>query len=226
MTNMCILLSALLATFAVMTAWIVGYFLLLADKDSSASQSAVAPPLDWTNPNPKVTSLLREAVRFAEERMKAQENGTQILQGKATLLGTLCVFMVGFLFSEDFASSVPRFLMPFAIGFLILSVVFCARSINFAKYGQMGMHPYTLVDILKDPDDRSEVDIFYGVFAQYYERIDQNEQSNRNKMQNLRHARWLWVAGTGFALGMMAGEGAQFFCTCNWLAMWPTSTCA
>ena len=223
MTNMCIFLSALLSALTVGTAWMGGYFLLLSGKDSSDAKPAVAPPFDWENPNTDENSgikeLLREAVRFAEERMKAQENGTQVLQGKAALLGTLCVFTVGFLFAGDFVSPVSRFLMPFAVAFLILSVGFCARAINFAKHGQMGMHPCTFVELLKNPQKESEVYMLHGVFKQYYERIDQNEQTNRDKMGNLRHARWLWVIGTGLTLGMMAGEGAKFLCACGWLAL-------
>lgn len=221
MSNMCIFLSAMLSALTVGTAWTVSYFLLLSDEDSSESGSGVASRFDWgtlNNDNADTINPLREAVRLAGERMKAQDSGTQMLHGKATLMGTLCFFTVGYLLSEEFASPVARFLTPFAVFFLILAVAFCAKAINFAKHGQLGMHPTVFKGILENINKKSVENMLYGVLKQYYDRIDQNEKTNEKKRRDLRSARWLWLIGTGLALGMVAGEGARFLCTCGWLA--------
>lgn len=220
MNNMCIFLSAMLSALTVGTAWTVGYFLLLSDEDSSKSGLGVAPVRDWGTLDGKpdlLLGLLREAVRLAEERMKAQDSGTQILQGKAALMGTLCLLTVGYLLSVDFSSPVSRLLALFAVSFLILAVAYCAKAINFAKHGQLGMHPTVFKDIFKNVDENSMRNMLCGVLKQYYNRIDQNEKTNGDKRRDLHSAKRWWLIGTGLALGAVAGEGARSLCTYGWL---------
>ncbi len=215
-------------------AWIAGYIFLLRDESNSYTPpdwmpTFMAPVVKWLMPDrsPKEIDVsdnnlpeikedngqsqifLKEAVRLAEERMKAQEEVTKILQGKAYALGTLCVLIMVFMYSKF---SDTHWLTLMAYVSLFFSVLYSAGAINFARHGQRGLPPSSWIS-----EWMNIAKMLHAVLQEYEHRIGINAKTNKKKSRYLYHARWLWVIGAGACLGVMAKGNDHVVCTCGWL---------
>ena len=226
--------APLLPAFA---AWVAGYIFLLRDESNSYTfpnwmPDSIRRIIGWLMPDkcpeksdhserrlPKIdenhdqaADFLREAVRLAEDRMKAQEEVTKIQQGKAYGLGTLCVLIMVFMYS-NFPET--HWLMLISYTSLFFSVLFSARAINFAQHGQLGLPPSVISE--SEWMRMDTANILHIVLEEYEHRIGVNTAANENKSICLYHARWLWVIGTGACLGVMAKGNDHVACACGWL---------
>ena len=173
--------------------------------------------------------LLRELVREAEERMKAQEDAFRFHERKAALLATLCIVMLGHLLSGlggDSPFSVyrdwPAMLWPAAaILLLAVSASLCMRAIDFAAYTPPGFPPYVggrvLANAAPDGKDGALEYLLFHLLEEYDKRIENNETKANERYRRVFYARWFWLGGASAYLGMLGG-GSEILNTCARLA--------
>ena len=101
------------------------------DPDSVLSANQAVPDEQAPSDEDGVLDFLREAVRLAEERLKAQEEHSRALERKATLLGALCVCVctVAFLLAGGFDTAGALPVKRVAIVLLIVSAA-CRRCLQ------------------------------------------------------------------------------------------------
>lgn len=152
--------------------------------------------------------FLREAVRLAEERLKAQGEQARALERKVVLLGAFCVVTVAFLLTGEFDSVGAFPVKVTAIILLVMAAAFCARAIDFYHYGAVGFYTPELNVYAQDPRLGDQAYLLRCALAEYSVRIPLNEQSTNEKASRLERANQFWVIGISATLGTFAGNGA------------------
>ena len=203
------------ASLMVAVAARVGFALALRRKDGESDQDATPDGQDATTTGAAdsrgsgVLDFLREAVRLAEERIKAQDDHARALERKAILLGALCVFTVAFLVTGDFGASGAFPVKAAAIVLLVASAAFCAQTVDFLNYGRRGLYaPGAIPEYLQTPRPADLKRLHLVVLRSYYTSIIDNEKANDNKAVVLLRARRWWINGSALALGTLAGNSA------------------
>ena len=199
----------------------LGLFLRRVHDDSELEYelSAVQPMPDEDVPLSEDNALdfLREAVRLAEERLKAQREQARALERNAILLGAFCVFTFAFLLTGEFDTLGALPTKWVAMVFLVMATALCARAIDFYHYGAAGLYAPDLNEYIQDPRPEDHAHLLRCVLAEYYTSIPFNEQSNNQKITRLNRANNCWVFGISAALGVFAGNSTPIEYLCNWL---------
>ena len=151
--------------------------------------------------------FLREAVRLAEERLKAQGEQVRALERKAILLGAFCVFTFAFLLTGEFDALGALPTKWVAMLFLVIATAFCARAIDFYHYGAVGLYAPDMNAYVQDPRPEDHAHLLRCILAEYYAKIPLNEQSSIRKVAGLKRANNCWVLGISAVLGAFAGNG-------------------
>ena len=165
-----------------------------------------------------ILDFLREAVRLAEERLKAQDDQARALERKAILMGALCVFTVAFMLSWDFDAPGARLTALIAGSCLVVSAALCARTVDVYAYGRPGFFaPGSIFQYVQDFQPGHLAYLLRVVLREHYASIDQNHKVNDQKADDLILARRWWIVGTSAALGALGGNGAAVKWACGWL---------
>ena len=217
----------LVASFAVTVMARIGFAFALSRKKNDSEQSGALSEKRGDLPEcapsgtDGVLEFLRESVRLAEDRIKAQDDHARALERKAVLLGALCVFTVAFLLSGEFDSPGAFVVKLAAIVLLVIAATFCAQTIDFSQYGRLGLYAPEIHQYVEyfQPEDLPY--LYRFVLSEHYASIGLNDKTNGNKVDVLTRAKQWWVCGTSAALGALAGnsEAAKWACelACGWL---------
>ena len=196
-----------LASLVVTTASWVGFSLAL--RTVNAEEARIAP-MSGGDDSENALDFLRETVRMAEERVKAQYEQARVLERKAILMGALCVFTVAFLLSKDLGASGAFLFEAVAILFLIAAAALCARSVNFYTYGLLGFYdPHAIPKYVQDPRSGDLAYLLRESLRENYESIALNERANDRKLTILIRAQGWWISGTSATLGALAGNSPK-----------------
>ena len=200
-----------------------GFVFILHRKDADRNQDSVpSREQEWAGEDAPpdengVLNFLREAVRLAEERLKAQEEQTRTLERKATLLGALCVVTIAFLLTGEFDSAGALPVRLTAIVLLIISAALCARTIGFLHYGRMGIYALGIDQYIQNPRRGDHVYLLRCALDEHYASIALNDRSIEDNITIVSRARKWWMCGAAAALGSIAGNGVPVDCLCIWL---------
>ena len=175
-------------------------------KDGQDASTADSGPVVRGGAN-GVLGFLREAVRLAEECLKAEDDRKHTLERKAMLLGTLCVFTVAFLLSGGFNAPGAFLFKLVAIVFLVLAATWCVRTIDLSSHGRPGFYaPGTIFGYVQNPPPDALAYLLRAVLPELYASIADNRKGNDKKADDLINAKCFWMIGTSLALGAVAGN--------------------
>ena len=207
----------LVASLAVAAAWFVAFSFALRQREIKGNQ--VAPPEEGAHvPESDALEFLRETVRLAEERLKAQDDQARALERKAILMGALCVFTVAFMLSWDFDAPGAFLFNLIAVVCLVVSATLCARTVDVYAYGRPGFYaPGQIFQYVQDPRPGYLAYLFRVALGEHYASIAHNEKVNGQKADDLILARRWWIVGTSAALGALGGNSAAVGWACGWL---------
>ena len=190
----------------------------LPSKIGSLFSPAETTPLLGDIDEATPSCFLEEVVRLAEERMKELNAYSVTYERKATLLATLCLLTLGYLLpnllGEEPTFSKQSAWVHVAVWPLVFSVLCCARAVNFASYGPLGLHPFVTSGIMEAPIEKPLFRTRHHLLKEYGKRINKNNAANSNKYKSLIVAMALWAIGTGASLGLIAHEMGFSNCNC------------
>ena len=204
------------ASFGVAVLFIASFF---AHRWKESKADEIVSAGEEKDESKSLVDFLREAVRLAEERLKAQDDQARVLEKKAILMGALCVFTVAFLFSQEFSHiSVAFWVMVIAVLCLVISSVLCARIVDVHEYGSPGFYaPEQIFQYVQSFKPDYLAYLLRVTLQEHYKSINQNRKVNDRKVRVLTVAKNFWIVGTGAALGALAGNSPAVKWACGWL---------
>ena len=183
-----------------------------------------------TDENNNERLVAQEMVRLSEARLDVQQAEINALERKATLLGTFCVAVIGYLLASDaewlwkmatgeHCRSLTAVVMlvvakMFPSMILVVGVVFCWKTLFPWKFRWKGV---TLVDMAVNPFEHDLVGILKGLAKRYDEAFQGNGAIiQKKKERNLSRAIvWSrWGMALSFVSVMLAKIAVFFIADC------------